>query len=1114
MTTLLVPIALDVLVVRQAGAAGDWALTAMNVPHPPGAKRKRVQVAPTPFQSIAAPRPPGAYLHWAMPDALTHGSGGANGMLDLPALPDRWLVVRLTTPTGATQRQVDAWLLPDAGATQPVVLANALAGPALPAPETGTRGKLTAIGPGDLAWAAYYDNTVGRFALHDDLAGVTGAVAYLVLGWYTAPATDPIAAASESAFHDRLAALQWDLGAALPSGVPYPGACVFHGAAVSLGWPQANWPGDGGTLGSEADLRPDPAKLGWALGETMAEAVAAFAAPAGADADLQRLIEARIAGVLGDTTSADGLAKLETALQVTRFGSTPSQSTSEYIWEPASGSSTDGNFSKAERSAPRVWQAVDPAVVVVGGGRSGKHGGDGAHTADGRLACRIDSQAVTGFGVSNGDPGLGAAMLPATPLATLPAAYGVPAVAAALLVELACLDPGSAPDLSTATATAASPVAAARAAWWAAFDPSVPPATALQGSVVAGTLPSPVGVSPPMRPWTPLVLEWQADYVASPRGSHDWALADADFVASDPGATLAAAPGRPLAGRVLLAAGPSAMLAQAAGQAPESTTYDALGGGLGSLAAQLRGDSALAVVSSIDQDNHTPMDPGARPADFVALRAGFLRVDKARIVDAFGQTLALSGGTTNLVPRLGNGLTTPGQPTLAALKPRFTAPARVMLRFSDATGAAGDAGTAVTPVCGYVVPAPLDGTLEFFDGDGQSCGRLRGDPVRGSAWEEDPGQAPSLGKRPDALLANRFLGAFAQALMDAGAAPTANTPTALATLLDVLDTTRWTVDLTGNSGDEHLSLLLGQPVAVVRATIRLEVQDPRNPPENLATAVPVRLGNLAHLQDGLLAYFADDDFSRVRVVDPAIAALVAASGDGALSPYIDGSGEFDLYPGTDLALTLLMVPGTSVHVTTGLLPQKSIGLMREWTAPALTRLSPSLRFGPVLRDAEATRLPVPADIRGRWSWNRRPSPDAWASDTVVPSTSVALLPATPPEASDGWLQVALAPDTTYPDNQISHRITIVRRAHGRGKSRPVIAIGGTNANQSLYLLPINDAIRMIETGRFAFYVQEGGQPAVPLHVVAPRGAPKYLRTVRDSRSPNNLAKLPEAPPEV
>ncbi|HVF98385.1 MAG TPA: hypothetical protein VND68_00990, partial [Chloroflexia bacterium] len=61
---------------------------------------------PAPFESSQNNRPPtGVYLHWALPDALTHGRGQpGGGQIEFPLVPNRWLVARFYTPaTGPWQ---------------------------------------------------------------------------------------------------------------------------------------------------------------------------------------------------------------------------------------------------------------------------------------------------------------------------------------------------------------------------------------------------------------------------------------------------------------------------------------------------------------------------------------------------------------------------------------------------------------------------------------------------------------------------------------------------------------------------------------------------------------------------------------------------------------------------------------------------------------------------------------------------------------------------------------------------------------------------------------------------------------------------------------------------
>ncbi|HLL00121.1 MAG TPA: kelch repeat-containing protein [Myxococcaceae bacterium] len=1085
MSALLVPIQLDVLVVR--GGSERWALTAMQPPAPgaPGV------IPPAPFQELATSRPLGAYLHWAMPDGLGRGTSGGDGRLTFAPLPDRWLVVRLSGPLTEGKRQVRAWLIPDAGAQTPVVL-DALSGAPLPPPTPKPRGPLTVGSYGDVGWVAYYDNVAGRMGLHDPLTGVEGPIAYLVCGWYTDPTQDAIRAATASEFAARLAALGFTVDPAqLPSeGAPYPATSVYHGAAVAIGWPDMHWPGDGGILGAELDARPEPGTVDVALGQTVAEALAALTSDtSGGTSGAARLLEGLYGAALPVLSEPDAPARLDTALHLARFSARPSSSTSEVIWQPASPSS--GSFAEVSRSRPRVWHALDPALVLRGAGRGFKHGGDGRFTPTGELECRVEGHTTTAFGVE-GTPGVGADVLPGDVLAPVQAAYGAPPVCAALLVELASLDPGSAPDLDAATPDTPSPVAGARAAWWVTWAPPAEgEADPLEGAIIVGTLPSSVAVTAPTRPWTPLHIEWAASYHSSPRGAHDWRLGEADFELPEP-PDFPSTGARALAGRCYLSTAAAAALESALdeedGDAFLSVPEDALSAALDGLTAELR----AAAGSS-------------------ALRAGLLRMDKLRLVDGYGRFVDLLPGGTALA--IGAGLAVPTHAGLAALPPRFTAPARVLLRYAAATGELFDAGPGYSPVCGYVVPSPLDGTLGFFDPEGSPRGRLRPDPVTGTAWEEDPGRDPALGTAPSRWLKNPFLGAFADSLLAADVAAAgaaargqpAAVRTALASLLRVLDATRWTMDTTGRAGDEHLALLLGQPVVVLRATLKLEVENPDDPHAGQATSVPVRLGSLGHREDGLLAYIVGDDTSRVYVVDPAVAALTLKEA----SPYIDRSGVFYANPGRPVALTLFMVPQSEVHVTTGLLPRKAVGMVRDWTAGALSRLAPAFRYGPVLRHETATRLPVPAEIRGTCRWHSRVDPLTWTSDEIVPLTAGAALPDAPVQLSEGWLQFVLAPDAHYGEQAVQVRVTCISSLRVDGVRQAVLAIGTRNPDGSHFLILAEQAAIMVESGRFFLFVEAPDKSKFEVKVeLTPQGT-RALRAPDSTGSGNKLFELPE-----
>jgi hypothetical protein len=439
-----------------------------------------------------------------------------------------------------------------------------------------------------------------------------------------------------------------------------------------------------------------------------------------------------------------------------------------------------------------------------------------------------------------------------------------------------------------------------------------------------------------------------------------------------------------------------------------------------------------------------PASGAPLPNPFFAMRAGFLRVLRLRIVDCFGQYIDLAGSGPNSTAdpaRIWRSepLDVSTRPELLALPPRFTAPARVWLRYMDGDGSpneaclATDVTPAVSPLCGFIMPQHLDRALEFFGVDGSNLGTLRPADDGSILWEDAPGTATTTGQSPSRAIPNNFLGALGEGLLKWGVADAGLVPgkdTALQGLLRVIDSTIWAVDPFGHHGDEHLSLLVGHPVAVMRAVVRLEVKEPVDPGSANQIQVPLRMGALAQWQDGLLGYFVNDDYSKLYCSDAAAAGLARAIGPGqgflqqinlvpayyssfgsdqaaqpVAHPFIDTSGTLLVYPNQDFVLTLLVEPHTLVHATTGLTPRKDVGMRREWVTGGLAKIAPTFRFGPVLIDPQRVRMPIAAELNGSWSWDHRTDVTTWADDPVIHATQEATMADDPPVGSEGWLKL-------------------------------------------------------------------------------------------------------------
>ncbi|MGA8043258.1 MAG: hypothetical protein WCA37_10675, partial [Terracidiphilus sp.] len=202
---VLVPTEVTALVVRPQQAAQSWADCALRIDPSQTGPVTRYDVLPPPFAELPASRKAGVYLHWALPDALTRiQSDGTTQNATFPSAPDRWLVLRIypaapkaapgnlaAGPSSVARRAIKGWVLRAGDKTPNHVDLDAFTeGPLSP---DAVNNPLTVMGTGDAAWAAYYDNCVDRLAFYDSLSDVAqGPVSYLVCGWYSNPAADPL----------------------------------------------------------------------------------------------------------------------------------------------------------------------------------------------------------------------------------------------------------------------------------------------------------------------------------------------------------------------------------------------------------------------------------------------------------------------------------------------------------------------------------------------------------------------------------------------------------------------------------------------------------------------------------------------------------------------------------------------------------------------------------------------------------------------------------------------------------------------------------------------------------------------------------------------------------
>jgi hypothetical protein len=744
------------------------------------------------------------------------------------------------------------------------------------------------------------------------------------------------------------------------------------------------------------------------------------------------------------------------------------------------------------RPTPRYFEPMEPMLAVSGGGRSARHRFDDKRSPDGRLQCRWPSQVpaeiaglVRGADLFSGFPAGG---LPPEVVRLVESAMILDPYIAPWRVEVAAQATGFDASAVKARMYAETALRFSKDARFTAGAASrslgQKPSPYLEArvaaglnrfSLIAGVDPDPVGVTAWSQPWVPMWLEWEVELDTTDR-LEGWSLGPIDLEATDeedpPSGVV-----RRIAGRSPLNSGVAASLGNAItewlkaedARGVDGEVSEAVQAELSDIAHAVQGidilsaslDSLHDVLLGLPVGPYGVLQPRngsgiARPVPVSIpqlLLAGRLRVRRARIVDAFGRTLALDPDRIAYPAR--NDLEAGG----VTLRPRLLRPARWLFRLVDPADLSESSPEAtidqlepslmINPVAGFLLPDHIDEALEVFDSTGSPIGQLFHDPISGGVtWEIAPGRegpvdaGPLYGLPP----AQQLLGHVSAALVvkdaetRAGLAGDPDKESALSALLRAIDTTLWSVDTYAVLGATHVAGLVGRPIAVVRATLRLDIlddlgeldlSDPAARAKREAAyaaladrAFCVRIGEISRDDDGVIGFFVDDDFSRFHVVDKVVrdSALDVGRGRGQLGllgttlqvpavrpiehPYVVAEDQLTVRPGQTVRLTLLQHPGGKCHLTSGILPRKSLQLSRDWIHDGLAAIAPSARVGPVLIDSEKVRLPLIASFGTEQLWTRRDSNFSWKNDPILAATQTALLPQMPAKVEEGYIRIA------------------------------------------------------------------------------------------------------------
>lgn len=715
-------------------------------------------------------------------------------------------------------------------------------------------------------------------------------------------------------------------------------------------------------------------------------------------------------------------------------------------------------------AAPRHWKASDPVMTISGLEPSP------AADPDETLTVRYSSELISALNCSGKKADSG--NLPKELNGFLSKAT-LPAVCAPLFTEFLLCDATNAVVLAKSTGIAAKELEAA--------------ISAHNAQSYSGTLPS-LGLSAWSQPWEPIFAEWQVSYSHIPFGSNDalnWQFNGNDYT-YDANNRSADTQDRVVSGVALLSSHPQTLFRRKLKEFLLKYTNTSLDevkkwidatDGWKFIAQELTGfhdrlayrdgrlfrrpnskektgktDTPLAALAGFSSGagsgyhapsvRNVPLLPNGEETQFNGIRHGQMHFERLVVYDKFGRQLWIvergdNAGTKSAAnfPLIRDAAFIPKHPVnttipaVAELPPRLLQPARMefSLRNARTDEAIHTVSMHDNPVGGWIIPDHINRSLLLFDADGKSLGELRlaahTDGARRTHWQPAPG---STVQTPDQLAAAAPL--LHRVAMDAGIASEA----AFTAFLHVIDHTLWTIDPLGERDDNNLSVLIGRPLALVRAHMQLQLAGPAlrdcswastlDPPapEFTKLSFSIRIGDEHTREDGVIGYFTGNNYSAFSSVTEPTGnqSYIRKTGPGNYPQLKFDEGSFTFF-------TLLVDPRAGIHAYTGLLPVKQLDIPAACTRPALGAMELNFRTGPVLTEMHATptvdemkpaftnalSIPLPAAHNGTWGWWEKSrdgkSADGFTVDTSFPNTGVKN---TANSIREGWLRLTNNPE--------------------------------------------------------------------------------------------------------
>jgi hypothetical protein len=405
--------------------------------------------------------------------------------------------------------------------------------------------------------------------------------------------------------------------------------------------------------------------------------------------------------------------------------------------------------------------------------------------------------------------------------------------------------------------------------------------------------------------------------------------------------------------------------------------------------------------------------------NFNPIREGFLDISRIWVIDSFGQIQKIKRENENLQGDLfvSEIMRTDGNESRIALTPRITQPSRLQFRWISSLHKCriesnSDPGT--SPVFGWIMPNHLDRSLIIYDKNGIILGSLQ------LALDESvvhqiapPGKDMPQNKLhvEDVNLQNVIDTIIAH-------------PDEFEKFLNHIDETLEGIETLGSRQDQTLSVLIGRPLALARATLKLELYGlyafdqsweslgERNTHGLEKVKFSVRLGDVNKLKDGLIGYFLSDGKDAFEIFHSANGFSKKEN-----TNFISYSHEIKLTcdpMAKPISLVLLIDPRGGVHITTGILPVKFIELPHYHISEALSAMEASFLTAPLITrpiTSDSIDMPLPAVTNGNWSFVYKKE-NRWNELAVTSKGQNIVFASGNQGIIEGWLKLRKANEET------------------------------------------------------------------------------------------------------